>query len=183
MNGAASAAHAIPDAPLSDDVSPALFKAGMRQIASTVNIITTVLDGQRSGLTATAVCPVCADPPTLLVCVNRDSGTFASLRDAGKFCVNVLGSPHGEAAMRFSSSTIRGESKFEGDTWLAGTSGLPVLEGALASFECKTLSLTEVGTHGLFLARVTNLTVADSGQPLLYFNGALAQLRPLTDNP
>lgn len=183
MNGATSAAHAISDVPFPEDVSPALFKAGMRQIASTVNIITTVLDGRRSGLTATAVCPVCADPPTLLVCVNRDSGTFASLRDAGMFCVNVLGGPHAEAAMRFSSSTIRGESKFEGDTWLAGARGLPVLAGALASFECKTLSLTEVGTHGLFLARVTSLSVAHSGQPLLYFNGALAGLQTLTDNP
>jgi flavin reductase (DIM6/NTAB) family NADH-FMN oxidoreductase RutF len=177
MNRAASAAHAVPDTRHAADVSPALFKAGMRQIASTVNIITTVLDGQRSGLTATAVCPVCADPPTLLVCVNRDSGTFASLRDAGAFCINVLGSAHAQAAMRFSNSAIKGESKFEGDTWLVGERGLPVLEGALASFECSTVSLTEVGTHGLFLARVTNLTVADGGQPLLYFNGALAELR------
>jgi flavin reductase (DIM6/NTAB) family NADH-FMN oxidoreductase RutF len=109
--------------------------------------------------------------------VNRDSGTFVSLRDAGAFCVNVLGSTHAQAAMRFSNSALKGESKFEGEIWRAGDGGLPVLEGALAAFECRTVSLTEVGTHGLFLARVTKLSVADGGQPLLYFNGALAGLR------
>ena len=177
MSSASAAVRAIDRVTSTTGASPDSFKAGMRQIASTVSIITTTLEGRRAGLTATAVCSVCADPPTLLVCVNQDSGTFATLRDAGVFCVNVLSGAHADTAMRFSDSSLKGERKFDNDTWLTGTSGLPVLEGALASFECKTVSLTEVGTHGLFLAQVTEVTVTGGAHPLLYFNRALAGLQ------
>ena len=177
MSSTSSAVRAVDCATSTAGASPELFKAGMRQIASTVSIITTVLDGRRSGLTATAVCSVCADPPTLLVCVNQDSGTFAALREAGVFCVNVLASAHADAAMRFSDGALKGEQKFEGDSWITGAGGLPVLEGALASFECRTVSLTEVGTHGLFLAQVSDVTVTGGAHPLLYFNRALAGLQ------
>ena len=67
------------------------FKAGMRRLAASVNVITTrTPDGQRSGLTATAVCSVSATPPTLLVCVNRSGNSHAVLTSSGVFAVNVL---------------------------------------------------------------------------------------------
>ena len=48
------------------------FRMGMRQLSAAVTIVTTGTDAQhRAGLTATAVCSVSADPPQLLVCVNR----------------------------------------------------------------------------------------------------------------
>jgi 3-hydroxy-9,10-secoandrosta-1,3,5(10)-triene-9,17-dione monooxygenase reductase component len=65
-------------------VSADEFKRGMRQLAASVSIISADCAGHRAGFTATAVTSVCADPPTLLVCVNRSSQTFPLMREAGR---------------------------------------------------------------------------------------------------
>ena len=66
------------------------FRAAMRNLAGAVNIITSKHGEQLAGMTATAVCSVCADPPTLLVCINRNAATHAVVLGSGAFCVNVL---------------------------------------------------------------------------------------------
>ena len=52
-------------------VTPESYKLAMRQVASPVTIIAARRGEQRNGLTATAVCSASADPPILVVCVNR----------------------------------------------------------------------------------------------------------------
>lgn len=155
---------------------PADFKRGMRQLAASVSIITAQHAGQRAGLTATAVTSVCADPPTLLVCVNRASQTFAPMREAGRFCVNLLAAEHADVAARFADAALHGESKFAHGIWHTGNNGAPRLHAATATFECETLSLSEVGTHGIFVAAVTRMHVAPGRAPLLHFDGALTTL-------
>lgn len=152
------------------------FKRGMRQLAASVSIITARHAGQRAGLTATAVTSVCADPPTLLVCVNRSSQTFPLMRDAGRFCVNLLAAEHSEVAARFADAALHGEHKFAHGVWHAGDNGAPRLHAATATFECETRSLSEVGTHGIFVAAVTRIHVESGRAPLLHFDGALTTL-------
>ena len=61
------------------------FKIGMRQLAAAVNIITTTHNGEKEGLTATAACPVSAEPPQLLVCVNTEAGGHDLIKITKKF--------------------------------------------------------------------------------------------------
>ena len=51
----------------------AAFRDGMALLAGAVNVITTDGPHGRAGFTATAVCSVTDQPPTLLVCMNRGS--------------------------------------------------------------------------------------------------------------
>ncbi|WP_322102492.1 flavin reductase family protein [Paraburkholderia sp. J41] len=163
---------------------PADFKRGMRQLAASVSIITAQQGaGRRAGLTATAVTSVCADPPTLLVCVNRSSQTFPLMREAGRFCVNLLAAEHSDVAARFADAALHGESKFAHGAWHAGENGAPRLHAATAAFECATLSLSEVGTHGIFVAAVTRIHVAPGRAPLLHFDGALTTLPMVSQAP
>ena len=68
----------------------AQFKLGMRSLAGAVNIITSRHGGHLFGMTATAVCSATAEPPTVLVCINRNTTTHEAVTEAEIFCVNVL---------------------------------------------------------------------------------------------
>ena len=66
------------------------FKAGMQRLAAAPCVLTTIHQGVRRGLTATAVCSLTADPPTLIACINESAEAFAAMEQAGRLCVNVL---------------------------------------------------------------------------------------------
>ena len=58
------------------------FKAAMRRVPTGVTIVTTTLDGVAKGFTANAFASVSAEPPTILVCVNRRSRTHPLISQA-----------------------------------------------------------------------------------------------------
>src|SRR3954454_24327215 len=62
-----------------------------------VAIVTTVEeDGTPRGLTTNAVTSVSADPPILLVCIDKDSRTLPALRASRRFVVNFMRDDHAE---------------------------------------------------------------------------------------
>src|SRR4029077_10068694 len=66
------------------------FRKAMRTLASAVSIVSTAHDDRRFGMTATAVCSLSMQPPTLLVCVNQSTSLHHPLLNAGRFCINIL---------------------------------------------------------------------------------------------
>jgi len=145
------------------------FKAGMRKLAAAVNLITVYGPEGRNGLTATAVCSVSAEPPHLLCCVNRGASAFAAIRGVKIFAVNVLKPEHRTLAERFARPPA-GEIRFAGSDWTMSPAGAPVLEDALAWFECRLVNLSEVGSHGIALGLVTACQFG-AGRHLLYAEG------------
>src|ERR1700737_5557370 len=89
-----------------------MFRSAMSRLGAAVNLITSDGPGGRHGLTASAVCSVTDDPPTVLVCINRASASNALLKDNGVLCVNVLASHHEELSQRFSRRTASSAERF-----------------------------------------------------------------------
>src|SRR5262245_28252218 len=159
-------------------VEPGLFKSGMRRLASGVSLVTTVLDGKRHGLVATSVCSVSAEPPSLLVCVNRSSKSHDPIRDAGIFCINVLGAEDDAVARRFSSPELR-EARFAQREWESLSTGAPALVDALASFDCRTSHTVSADTHTIFIAHVVAARLGQPGKgALVYMDGQYSTLAP-----
>jgi flavin reductase (DIM6/NTAB) family NADH-FMN oxidoreductase RutF len=151
-------------------VSPDDFKAAMRRFATGVTIVTTVgADGHVHGFTANAFASVTADPPMLLICVNRSAQSHPLISEAGKFCVNILSLEQREVADRFARSGI--EDRFGQLKWQAGETGSPILEGSLAHFDCTLAEEHTAGTHTIFVGTVVKCGFAE-GTPLGYFNGS-----------
>jgi flavin reductase (NADH)/flavin reductase len=148
------------------------FKAGMRRFAAGVSLITTCgADGQRAGLTATAVCSVSAEPPTLLVCVNRKNGSYATLCESGIFGVNVLAFDDRALADRF-ASPISAEEKFNEGLWTKLNTGAPILESALVGFDCRLVQTVSVGTHDILFGEIQAIKVRPAEvKPLLFAHG------------
>src|SRR5574344_2624845 len=112
------------------------FRNAMAHMSAAVNIITTDGEAGRCGITATAVCSVTDTPPTLMVCVNRNSAMNAVFKANGRLCANVLSGEQEEAAKHFAGMTgVAMEERFALDPWTTGSEGLPVLEGALANLQ------------------------------------------------
>jgi len=160
-------------APPGSTIDPATFKAGMRQLAGGVCIITSLgPDGRRAGMTATAVCSVSADPPVLLVCVNRNTRSHHLMLESGVFAVNVLDVLDQGLAHRFAGS-VAGDARFDGASWMQLLTGAPVLGSALVSFDCRIAQAVDVGSHRSVLGAVQAVRLGPAGgRPLLYANGS-----------
>ena len=151
---------------------PALFKLGMRRLAAGVSLVTTIDPaGQPHGLLATSVSSVSAEPvPCLLVCINRLASAHDRIRSAGVFCINLLGDRHADVLDRFTSGDRK--ARFAGAGWTTLQTGAPVLESALATFDCEVSRSVEVGSHTLFIGSVADIRLWEEEiSPLLYLDG------------
>ena len=150
-------------------VSPAQYRAAMGLVPAAVTIITARHGALRNGLTATAVTSVSAEPPQLLVCVNRQASAEPLIDGAGRFAVNILTPAHEDAARRFAQSKLSAEERFAG-SWIDLPSGVPALADALAVFDCRVVQQSRLGTHSLFIGEVLEIATG-AGEPLLYHAG------------
>ena len=134
-----------------------------------VAIVTTLEpDGTPRGLTTNAVTSVSAEPPILLVCVDRNSRTLPALVHTKRFVVNFMRSDHEEICRLFAS---KADDKFSQVAWTRGLGGVPILhEGAVAHAECATLEELEMGDHVVVAGEVVaGSPPAADDVPIVYF--------------
>lgn len=164
---------------LAAGVSQAEFKTAMRQVAASVAVITATSEDGRSGLTATSVCAVALTPPTLLVCVDEEASTLPVITGSGTFAVNFLSENQHQIARLFSTSKLNSEARFAEGDWRSLTTGAPVLDGAMASFDCRLETCIRHASHCLLLGRVVaTATLPEAG--LLYRDKQFRRLAPIT---
>ena len=158
-------------------VSPDDFRRVLSHFATGVTIVTVRdTDGRPTGLTVSAFCSVSLDPPQILVCVDHKSQSYPALRDRTHFAVNFLGDAHESVSRRFATTRL---DKFDGVPHNLSAHGVPLIEGALAQLECRTVSRHVEGDHTIVVAVVEEARNG-AGEPLLYFRG---KYRRLGDNP
>jgi flavin reductase len=156
-------------------VTDAEFKTVMRQVVSSVAIVTSRAGKIRNGLTATAVCSVSAEPPTMLICVNRRATAESIIAESGAFAINFLTQDQHQIARLFSTSKLSGDERFAEGKWESLVTGAPVLDGASAAFDCQVEECHLSGTHHIYIGRVVAATSLDQ-HALLYRDGSFRRL-------
>ncbi|MFE2957710.1 flavin reductase family protein [Nocardia tengchongensis] len=158
-------------------VRPAEHRDLMSHFPTGVTIVTaTGPDGSPRGLTCTSLSSVTLDPPTLLVCLNRRSGTLDALRN-GRFGVNLLRLGAQQAAAVFSRPVA---DRFTGIDWRPS----PVLEvphlvtDAFAFAGCVVRDSLVVGDHEIVLGEVCEIR-NEPDEPLLYGMRTFSALAPV----
>jgi flavin reductase len=152
------------------DLFKAEFRKAMRRLTSAVTVITTCHESCRYGMTATAVTSVSADPPSLLICINRSSSVHDPLIGSGRFCVNILLAEQTDIAAAFSGGVPQ-EMRFSQGSWAADETGVPFLHDAQANIFCEADAISSYGTHSIIVGKVADVLVHDRVTPLLYQNG------------
>ena len=142
---------------------PAEFRASLSRFASGVTVVTVGSGGGLHGMTASSFASVSLEPPRVLVCLDKSSRTRALLSDT--FAVNVLSSDQEEISRAFAHA---GDKPFHDYEHKIGSSGAPLLHGAIAWIECRTSSIVDGGDHDIIVGDVTGCTSAD-GDPLIYY--------------
>jgi flavin reductase len=150
------------------------FRTGMRQLASGVSIVTSGTGRAPVGLVATAVCSVSIEPPTLLVSISRTASAYPAIDASGRLCVNVLGDGHADLLAAFTTPERRAE-RFTDPAWRLRPDAPPLLENALAAFDCHVVERFAYATHMVFFARPETVLVGD-GDPLLHFDRGFHRL-------
>ena len=155
------------------------FRKALGRLAAGVCIISTALEGQRRGVTATAVCSVSASPPTVLVCINTSTGTCKMIQGSGRFAVNLLSEEHRSVADVFAGRNgLQGDDRFAHGDWEQGQQlGMPVLTAAPSALECRVDQVIAAGTHAVFLGIVEGAYFADNSS-LVYHEGAFHVIPP-----
>lgn len=146
------------------------LRFALRKLAKAVVVVTARSGGVRFAMSATAVSEVSFDPPTMLVCVNRNATIHDAMRASDSFCLNILGSRQ-ENISRNCGGGRKGEERFAEGDWIDMPSGVPRLATAEASMECRTVDCFSVGTHDIFIGEVIAVHAGDGTDPLVYMDG------------
>ncbi|WP_054008367.1 flavin reductase family protein [Cypionkella psychrotolerans] len=158
------------------------FRAAMARFPGAVTIVTARAGAgsdARRGITATAVCSVTADPPSLLVCLNRQTGTCAAVAASGRFNVNLLPGDGGPLALHFAGAGgVTGADKFTTGAWCDDPHGTPILQDAALTFCCTVSETLQAGSHSIFIGQITSLTHG-AGPALIYAQSGFHRLQPL----
>ncbi|MFJ9173669.1 flavin reductase [Streptomyces sp. NPDC102360] len=157
-------------------IDATLFRETLGHYPTGVAVVTTATDdGTPDGMVVGTFSSVSLDPPLIAFYPASNSRTFARLRTASAFCVNVLASDQEPLCRQIAT---RREDKFDGVGWRAGPLGSPILEGAVSWIECTFEEVREAGDHFIVLGRVHGLTVERSTLPLLFFQGGYGRFSP-----
>ncbi|MGW4070521.1 3-hydroxy-9,10-secoandrosta-1,3,5(10)-triene-9,17-dione monooxygenase reductase subunit [Nocardia grenadensis] len=158
-------------------MDPRAFRRVLGRFCTGVTVITAIgCAGAPVGFACQSFAALSLDPPLVLFCPVKSSGTWTEIERAGTFCVNVLAEEQQEVCARFGS---RVRERFAGTEWYISDLGLPVLSGALAVIQCSVADVVDGGDHLIVLGRVLALSEpADSGRPLLFYRGRYAAMAP-----
>ena len=154
------------------------FLQAMSRAANSVCVVTTDGAAGRAGVTVSAMTSVSVDTPnpSLLVCVHSLSPACDAIQRNRVFCANLLSSKQADVSNSFAGRTeAKGVDKFNAASWTAAETGAPLLEGALANFDCKVMHDVLVRSHRIFVGEALAVASPAEGLPLLYFDRDYAE--------
>ncbi|HEY0297415.1 MAG TPA: flavin reductase [Bordetella sp.] len=152
------------------------FRDAVSRLGAAVHVVTTNGEGGLAGFTASAVCSLTDTPAMLLVCLQKKSSAYESVKKNGVVCVNMLGSAGLELCKAFSGKTPMAD-RFADLAWKSAATGSPVLPDSMIAFDCTVTEFKSVETHEILLCQVREIIYGDTQQPaLIYYNRAFHHL-------
>jgi flavin reductase (DIM6/NTAB) family NADH-FMN oxidoreductase RutF len=169
------------DAPMTDAEGRAL-RSMMGRFATGVTVVAARYGPLLAGMTANAIAAISIDPPLLMASVNRRSETHRAIVQSHAFAVSVLAEGQRPLADCFAQTTTAEKlRRFCDAAWHEGETGSPILEGAIAYFDCRVGSRHDGGTHSIFIGEIVAGGYDPAMEPLIWFGSHYRTLAPATD--
>lgn len=156
-------------------IDPSKFRTVLGHFPTGVTVISAASEEGRVGLAVGSFFSLSLDPALVGFAVGANSTSWPKIREAGRFCVNVLGDHQEDVCRVFAG---KGEDKFAGIGYDAAPySGAPRIHDVIAWIDCELESVLPGGDHDIVVGRVHDLAVADAHHhPLVFFRGGYANL-------
>ena len=160
-----------------EPVSNAAFRDAMRKFASGVCVVAAGTGEERRGMTVSAFSSVSAEPPMILVCINKASASHDAIVNAERFSVNILGAEQDGIARTFAGMNgLTGAQRFTHGAWQE-TAAVPTLADALQSLVCRPAIRERAGSHTVLIGQVISASQAlEDRMPLINYCGTLRGL-------
>jgi flavin reductase (DIM6/NTAB) family NADH-FMN oxidoreductase RutF len=154
-----------------DVIGSDTFRRVMGHFVTGVTVVSAFDGEQPFGITVNALSSVSLDPPLVMVALDRRRFLTPIVRAAGRYAVNILSEDQQALSDCFAGAPVEpGRERFCGAAWHRGRTGLPLVDGAIASLECTVVETFSAGDHDLFIGRVDDLAnEAEHPMPLLYY--------------
>lgn len=163
--------------PVQPGFSQRSFRDALGTFATGVTVVTASnAAGLRVGLTVSSFNSVSLAPPLVLWSLSNEAHSMAVLQACTHYAIHVLAADQLALANRFAQ---RGIDRFEGVACTTGATGAPLIEGAVATFECANRSRYAEGDHVIFVGEVLHCRHRVC-TPLLYHGGKLHTQHGLT---
>jgi flavin reductase (DIM6/NTAB) family NADH-FMN oxidoreductase RutF len=147
-------------------MSPAARKRTLRLLSNGVYVITSSSGAQYGGATATWVSQSSFEPPLVTVAIRPESDVFRCLVESRAAAVHILGHGQRDMAARFLSPTRAVDRTMNGEPFVVGITGVPVLQNARAFFEGIVRQIFRLGDHAIVVMEVVEAGSDPRIQPL-----------------
>ena len=151
------------------DIDSGVFRNVLGHFPTGVTAVTAVNEGKPIGMAIGSFTSVSLEPPLVAFLPGKESGSWKEIREAGSFCVNVMGHDQLEVCGVMAS---RAEDKFADVDWSPASSGSPIIAGSVAYIDCEIEAVHDGGDHDIVRGPVLGLEVMDSKSPLVFFQGS-----------
>ncbi|MBZ9937537.1 flavin reductase family protein [Mesorhizobium sp. BR1-1-16] len=160
------------DAASPGEIDAKTFWRTLGQRATGMTVVTSDSDDGPTGFLGLSASHVTANPPTMLVSIDRKTHALAGVLARRHFAINYLPAEAGALADAFAGrSELSGAARFAPEQWMTLSSGAPILKSALGAFDCAVTDIIEHGDISIVIGRVLAVHIGADSEPLIFFRG------------
>ena len=124
------------------------------------------------GFTANSFTSVSLDPQLISICIDKESFNIDSFSITKHFAVSVLSEDQQSISTTFATPN---EDRFQNVEWRTEDTGSPIIENAVAWFDCNTRQVIDAGDHLILIGEIIAFDSSPK-TPLMYLRGNYVNL-------
>lgn len=160
-----------------DDAERRRLRDLMGRFATGVSVVAARHGPLLAGMTANAIATISIDPPILMASIAQKAETHTAIVGSHAFAVSILAAEQRELAECFAQPTTAAKlTRFCDADWREAETGSPVLEGALAYFDCRLTERHSGGDHTIFLGEIVAAGYREDADPLVWYASGYRRL-------
>jgi flavin reductase len=149
----------------------------MARFATGVSVVAARHGPFLAGMTANAIASISIDPPLMMASIARKAETHGAIVGSHAFAISILADDQQELAECFARPTTAEKLKgFCDAEWHEAETGSPVVDGALAFFDCRLSARHDGGDHTIFVGEIVAAGFREDADPLLWYASAYHRL-------
>lgn len=149
----------------------ACLRTALRSLVRPVAVITAAHAGERYAMAATAFCEVSMDPPSMLVCVNRNNTTYQAIAEGADIGLNLLSEQQAEISQATGGAKTTA-GKFAVGNWVHADGKPPRLADCLAAMVLRPTQVVDQGTHAIVIGEIVEIECQQQTAPLAFHDGS-----------
>ena len=147
------------------------FRLALRELVYPVCVVSAHNDETKvnHAITVSSVTSLSFDPPSILVCINKDSRIHSSLKKDSYFNVSFLSSSQSEISNLCGTDELS-DKRFENEFW-DFKNDVGFIKNSQSVISCVVKEITSYGSHSVFIGNVIEVIKNNDTKPLLYGKG------------